>query len=259
MSYLSECLADAPSLLWLLNEAAGTAQAADSSGNSRPSTSKGASVAFGAAGLIAGHPTAASFTGSGTANLISAALPARTDGTPYSIEVWVKTVTATPARVAAGDNGTSAATSRGVLFAPTGSGFAAMQVTNTGSTGVNAIGSVTINNGQPHHLVGTFGNAGGSNAARIYVDGLLGATSAVAGTARALATMRGGGTSAPGVDAFSGTAAGLAYYPTELSAARVAAHYTAGFTAPRKTIRTAGGGTVKTRHSGVWEPMLAKG
>ena len=217
MSYASEVLADSPRTFLRLDEAAGSITFADATGNGFAGNGEGTYTA-GAAPLIEGG-AAVAFAGNGDITTPTTALA---DGAAHSFECWVKTAGAgSGARLLVGDTTGLAGSSSSFLWV--NNNILTFRVYNTSSAFVDAVGPA-IGDDTPHHVVGTF-EAG---VARLYLDGALVATSgALSGAARGakLGTVARTGSNSW---ALTGTLDEVAFYPSALSAARVAAHRAAG-------------------------------
>lgn len=217
MSYSSEVLADSP-LIWLrLGELSGTS-AADSSGNGRNGTHNNTPT-LGVAGALAGDSDAAA-TFNGTNEDVSVANGSwMNTGTAMSAECWVKS-TATSGVVFSRGGGTSNP------FHISASGAAAF-LFRWGSASANASvsGTTSVNDGQWHHVVGTFDGT----TLRMYVDGVLEGSSNAASTRSLWVTSADLRVASRGTSTFmAGTIDECALYGTALSQARITAHYDAG-------------------------------
>lgn len=166
-------LRQSPSLYWRLNESSGR-PVADSSGQNNTGTHRSGTSAVPTGGALAGvTDQAATFDGStsGVAGSSAVAAP-----TKFTVEAWVRTTSTAGGRVIGfGVNATS----------PSGTADRMLYLTPSGQAvfGVNynsqlTVGSVApVNDGQWHHLAGTFDGA----TMRLYVDGVeAGARSATA-------------------------------------------------------------------------------
>jgi signal peptidase I len=226
--YRDAVTADAPTVLWRLNEASGTV-AADYTGGDN-GTYRG-TYTLGAAGALASEPADKAVSSSAaqvTANNSSTAPSA------FTVEAWVKTTSSAGGRlVGIGNQGgsTSSTVADDVLYVGT-TGKAYFGV-GTGKATVASPG--VVNDGSWHHLAGTYSATAGMT---LYVDGTAVAARAGAlglavatGYWRAGADSLSGWTAAPtGTAPLNGSIDEVAIYPTALSATRIAAHRTAGIT-----------------------------
>jgi hypothetical protein len=213
-NYSSEVLADSPLGYWRLGESVGSV-ASDSSGNSRNGTYVGPGL--GAAGAIDGDSdTAATVDGNDYVNLpVGAGLnPAL-----VSAEAWVRTTASSYQLILR---------SRGHGYGlQMGAGLPSFFAFPNSVEIVVASGTTPVNDGEWHHLVGTFD----TSVARVYVDGVL-AGSAIANTPGNVYYQTSGitiGRDGSNPDFyFLGTLDEVALYGAALSPARVLAHYEAG-------------------------------
>lgn len=231
MTYASEVLADSPLLYWRLGEASGTT-AADASGNGRTGTYAG-SPTLGASGLLTGDSnTAATFSGS-SGQYLSGAAPATTSA--FTFEFWLNIASTGVTRALA--NRYPSATGDRIFFLQVNSGGAlTLALRNAAGTNANVTGTATVAGSGRHHVVITYDGS----ATRIYVDGVLDATTTAATGALANVTPDleiAARAASPAWTA--GTFDEVALYGTALSAARVSAHYTAGSTAAADQIHAA--------------------
>ena len=225
--YAGAVLADNPYLYWRLADSAG-AVAADASGNGRAGTIENAPWQGPSAvtGATADGDSAAHFTGVGS---IASPAPVAAPSV-FSEELWFRTTTTTGGKLLgfgirqAGD---STNYDRHVY----------MQDDGKLSFGVNPVGgaatlttATAYNDGAWHHVVATSGTGG----VNLYVDGGVTASNPlVSGGEPFTGYWRVGGDnlgnwpSPPSTQYFTGDLDDVAVYPTELSAAQVAAHHTA--------------------------------
>ncbi|MCP3422242.1 signal peptidase I [Nocardioides pinisoli] len=219
--YVSAVLADAPAALWLLDEAAGTTTAQDRSGNRVLGTYR-TGATLGQTGALTARNPGTSMRTAGSLAFTSANAVA--SPTHHTIELWFRT-TATTGGYVTGFGSTTAATSptadRIVRMTPSG------QITY-GDWVTNPLRVVTTprayNDGAWHQLVVAVGNPSSFGDTVIYVDG----TAVVAGQTSKSSTYTGywrvGAGAGP---AFNGNIDNVSIYNTQLTAARVAAHYAA--------------------------------
>lgn len=219
MSYSSTVLADSPVAYWRLGEASGTT-AADSSGNGRTGTylpNSGGAWTGGSQGvagpLVGDADTAVRCTAS--SGYVSVANNAALRPAAFSLELWLKT------------------TAGGIVMnyanGPAYAGYGVRVYLGLPGFYVGAgawlDGPAAVNNGQWHHVVGTY--AAGTST--LYVDGAQVATGSRTASLTDAVALLIGRDSAGNVEACSYDE--VAVYGTALSAARVLAHYNAGTTA----------------------------
>jgi chitodextrinase len=220
-------MADLPSMYWRLNEL-GQLPVADSSGNNRTGTYRNG-LSYGSAGALTDTTTAVQSPGTSGVAYTNQQV---TNPQTYSLETFVKT-TANGGKILGLENTQTGwgTTYDRQLYLSAGrvnygvrSGAVQQVIQSPG----------TINDGQWHHLVATQG-AGGM---ALYIDGALVASNAavIAPDAANGYWRVGGGNltgwpNAPAASALAGTYDEVAVYPTELSAARVQAHFAAASTA----------------------------
>ena len=240
-SFLAEeMLLDAPSCLYLLQEADGSTSFADVTGTQGTAVIGNSSL--GAGVVAAGQtPTSGVFEGGTFVDITNAAYStsigtARCAGsylefthpdlsavTSYSYEVWVTTLTSPP-----GQNAAVLSTQPGPIFAVESTGVVIFS-----ALAASATTAKSICDGGVHQIVGVVTGGVGST---VYIDGVLAASAAGTGSGGfgVLPTTLGMSLAAPGSTAgflpFSGGVSHAAIYPTALSAARVLAHYQAGTT-----------------------------
>jgi hypothetical protein len=214
VSYSSEVLADSPLAWWKLDEASGTSFA-DSSGNSRAAAITG-SPTFGVASLASGLPGTATVFGSGV-SAVTANGSWMNSLSALSVEMWFKTTNTSSMIAISRDN---TATVR-QFHARLNGGNMEWDVWSSGAVLTSQFSPAAYANGVAHHCMMTLS----ATAQKNYVDGaqvVTGATEPVQ-----LGNFSGGTLQ------YLGTLQSPAIYATELSAARVLAHYNAGIaTAP---------------------------
>lgn len=218
--YASVVLADSPHTYWRLGETSGTV-AADSSGNARDGTYFN-SPTLGVTGLLV-HDSNLAAQFDGVNDRVERA--DTTNLTNFTVEAWFKKAAAPGAAIviAARDDGNTLR-----IFDLTVSSVGKLQgvvFSTTGGVATTITGTVTVTDGNPHHLAMTYSGS----TITTYVDGVSDATGTRAAGARNL--------DAPFSAAAQGGAGGsnaaaiideVAYYTTALSGARIAAHYAAG-------------------------------
>jgi signal peptidase I len=228
--YNEAVLADAPWAYYLVDEAGGSA-AADRSGNNR--TGIFAAIAgYRLPGALPNNPGYAVGLGATTGRLVAGG-PATTDPTTFSLELWFRTTTTRGGKLIGFErtqDETGGAYDRHVFMRDDGrlvyGGWAAPQVRTISSV-------ASYNDGSWHHLVLTAVPHGQQQDAVMYVDGAAVAAGTTTRTGFYAGWWRAGygslpvGAGYPTSRAFDGSIDQVAIYRTSLSAARVAAHYSA--------------------------------
>jgi hypothetical protein len=223
-AYPTTVMADAPSLYWKLGEL-GQGNIVDSSGLNRTGTYRNGVTYAQEDALVNGSDFAvlSGSSGIGYTNQQQAA------PTTFTIEAWVKTGSFNGGKILGYEN---AQTGWGTTY------DRQLYMTNNGRIGYGILAggvqqsilSTTLyNNNQWHHVVATQGASG----MKLYVDGvLIGTNPTVTPDAYTGYWRLGGGNltgwpSAPASSALLGAFDEASVYPTELSAAQVAAHFAA--------------------------------
>lgn len=227
MAYSSEVLADSPLVYWRQGEASGTS-VVDSSGNNRGGSYNN-SPTLGVTGLLTGDSDTA-VTYNGTTQYAESGFSSWMNVSVITLEAVIKT-TATSGTVF-GRGGSNRNYRIGIS-----SGKAFIEL-NTGSFPI-LIGSTAVNDGNPHHIAGTWDGT----TIRLYVDGVADGTLASGGTLSAAGNVL-RVAQRSGDSFFAGTVDECALYGTALSSTRIAAHATAAFTSSNTT------GTLATTLSG---------
>lgn len=225
MTYASEVLADSPRIWWRLADTSGTT-AVDSSGASRNGTYTNGPT-LGASGLLVGDPsnTAVQFDGVDDYVTVADAVTL----TEFTAEAWIKLSAApgaTGGTVVAKYLSSPAASRLFYLLVTSARVLSAQFFNNTGIS--TTVAGSTLAIGTTYHVAVTF--TGGTG--RLYVNGSLNNSGARAGTLSAAAIPFTVGMDGSAASPFPGVIDEPAFYPTALSATRLAAHYTAGTTAP---------------------------
>ncbi|KGM11077.1 LamG-like jellyroll fold domain-containing protein, partial [Cellulomonas carbonis] len=226
-SYRDEVLTDEPASVWSLGETGAGTRFEDGAGWN--DLAPGTGVTRGAAGVVPGSAGAATFDG--TANGIAVT---RTDAwgeNELTVEAWFRTTTTRGGGIVAFGNlpsGNSPLTDRHVYMDNNGR---LNWGTRGGSSGLALTSASSYNDGQWHHVAATLG----SNGMRLYVDGQRVGSRGDATTGRpAYGFWRVGGDNLAGwanrplSNYFAGTIDEVAIYHSELTHARIAAHYAAG-------------------------------
>ncbi|MCU1432903.1 MAG: hypothetical protein JWP95_2008 [Actinotalea sp.] len=224
-TYARTVLDDAPIAYWRLGEASGTA-VGDTTGFHQATASGG--VSRGAAGALANDGnTASTFNGSTSAYASTGVIGNAQDS--VSVEAWVRTTTTQGGKIvgfSGSQSGTSGIADRHLYMDNLGRLHFGIQ-----SATLQTINStLPYNNGQWHHVVGTYG----SNTMRLYVDGALVSqrsdilnTRAYWGYWRIGGDRLSGWPSRPTSDYINATLDEVAVYNTVLPATSVSAHWAA--------------------------------
>jgi hypothetical protein len=214
-AYASAVAADAPAGYWRLGDSAGSSTLADTSGQNHPATISG-KVTLGAPGALAGDAnTAATFDGS--TGFARTGTPLAV-GADFTLEAWVKP--STPSATGSIVSLTSGASSR-TLYLNGGQLLGMADL--SGSWPSYTIFGPNLDTSW-HHVV--FSVQGGT-ALRLYVDGSSAGAATVAARPTFSATAVIAWTDATWMSKFPGSIDEVAVYPTALSAARIATHYSA--------------------------------
>lgn len=219
-AYAAEVMADSPVAYWRLGEASGTT-AEDETG-SHNGTYAG-SPTLGATGIFAGD-SAAGFNGS--TQYVSKTGISISPVFPMTIEAWIKKSSFTRSEVIAwaGRNGHTQWTANYIVVSALGMPSVSTANNNTFAAAASATACVT---NQWHHVVGVFASA---TSRTIYVDGVSQGTNATNLAPSQIDSFLAGSpgqTSSPENSRLTGNVDEVAFYTTALSAARIAAHYSA--------------------------------
>jgi PKD repeat protein len=232
-AYANRVLADSPAQYWRLGETTGTT-AYDYAGTTN--LAEAAGITRGTAGAVTGD---AAITANGTTTGRAATTASVTAPTAaFSVESWVRTTSTAGGVIAQfGDNATGANTTTDrSLYVDSGgrASFGLSRRVGTGPTATIAYTTVRstapVNDGQWHHLVATVGTGG----TQLFVDGAQVAGNAAMTTANTRVNpgywALGTGTLTAFVDtptsaSLAGTIDETAIYPTTLTSAQVAQHY----------------------------------
>jgi hypothetical protein len=217
---------DSPYLLYRFNEVSGTS-AIDGSGNGRTGTLRGTSTWVAGSCALNSSPA---LTLNGTSGYVST--PTAVAGpNVFTIEIWFRTTTTSGGRlIGFGNLQTGASTSFDRHIYMTNAGRLIFGV-RPGTPRRTVTSTASYNDGAWHLVTATLSSAG----MRLYVDGVLVASSSAATTAQSgtgywrigYGTLS-GWRSAPTSAFFGGTVDNAAVYTTALTATQVAAHYAAG-------------------------------
>ena len=228
--YTGQVMADSPHVYYQVDEASGTSMA-DGSGHGRTGTYAAVSAYRQPGALLGGAGYSVALAG-GTGRLVSGGT-AVTDPTAFSLELWFRTSTTAGGKLIGFEstrNATSPTYDRHVVMRPDGR----LTYGSWTAPTVNALVTPTAyNDGAWHHLVVTARPRGQQQESVVYVDGRAVAsgtttrTTAYAGWWRVGHGSLGTGAGMPASAAFTGSIDQVAVYHSELSAARVASHWSA--------------------------------
>lgn len=233
--YFEAVRADKPIAWFRLGDATGSTSVSSSipgpvSGTGAYAGTVGSGVTLGAAAFMPFDPTTgATFNGTTSATIQVPFFAANATGlTSFSVEFWISTTaTGFPGQTVV-SQGINLPEAWNVRLDTTGKVvFSVFDDPRFGGGATGAVDSRAINDGARHHVVCT--NNFGTQTANIYVDGVVGTPtvgSAFGGVVGPLMM----GLSYSG-QTFAGTLQDVAVYPSELSGARVLAHYNAGINA----------------------------
>lgn len=218
MSYDSEVTADAPVGWWKLDETSGTTATNSGSGGATLDGTYTGTYTLGAASLLPARPTGKSLqlAGAGYVNVPYNALINFT-GAAHSTEIWASFSALTPMALLSRENNYRQYVTSGKA--------ASIFWSSSANAAVN-FSNDNINDAAAHHIVAVYQDP----YYRFYVDGLLQAQiwdNLVTRNNDVTNPLRIGQISTGGIP-FTGYLDEAAVYSTALSAARVAAHYTAG-------------------------------
>ncbi len=233
-TYPQAVLADSASAYYRGDDAAGSATAADSSGNGNPGTYVSTTPSFQQAGSPAGGPGGSADTGillpGGASGATAASATSMSAPTTLTTEVWFKTTSTSQSRlVAFGDHnvGESFYTDRVIYLRSNGqlSYYVGSTVISSSTTGYN--------DGAWHLVSASLGAAG----IRLYADGALVAADPSVTTGQTYTGYwRIGGDY---YDYLAGSLDEAAIYSTQLADSRIAAHYSSGASATSLATYTA--------------------
>jgi hypothetical protein len=230
--YAAEVRDDSPVLWWRLDEPAGSTVAADSSGNNRGGAVVGATT--GAASLVVRDPGAAAQLAQTPPSAIGPGAVTLTESTPWAIELWL-TLTGPPTAIQSiflATNGPARPVDANYLDLQLNNATSLLtfNVDNAAGTShaVNPPAALTV--GPTYHLVFTHDS---DRVLRAYVNGALAATGATTTGTFTITEITLGSpdnyswSTGAVIDEFAVYTGGAT---TALSAARIAAHNTAGRT-----------------------------
>ena len=222
--YVAAVAADGATQHWPLGEASGGTAFADIGGND---LTVGSGVSRGAGGAITGDPnTATTFNGTSA----SAAAAQRLEQAPssFSLEAWFRTTSTAGGKIIGFGNsntGTSSTYDRHVYMDTSGRVLFGVTEINQRRTIQSVSG---FNDGDYHHVVASLSPSTGM---QLFVDGVRVATRSTPVAPNYYGYWRVGGDSTwSGSQWFNGRIDEVAVYPSVLSGAQVAGHYTLGST-----------------------------
>lgn len=228
--YTTAVMADAPHAFYRLDETAGS-NATDASGGGRTGTYT-AVATYHQAGALPNNPGYSIALNRAYGRMVGGG-PALADPTTFSVEVWFKTTTSAGGKIIGFENSrnqTSTLFDREAFMRTDG------RIVYLGATSTTKllVSPTALNNGAWHHLVITAVPSGSNEVTVMYVDGVPVASG---NTAKAAFAYNGwwrvgygrvpSGTLYPSTGHFTGSLDDVAIYRTQLSAARVSAHYDA--------------------------------
>jgi hypothetical protein len=170
-SVKSAVLADSPVAYWRFGETFGASSAADANGSGNAGTYTNAPTLGATGGLVGDPDTAVRFDGVGSFVDVPDAASLK-PGSAFSLEAWVKT-TASSGKIVVKPLAAGSTVSYELSVS---SGKAQVRAQLTGGV-YSAVSTSSVNDGQWHHLVGTFA----SSSLKIYVDGSSQATTSTTG------------------------------------------------------------------------------
>lgn len=214
-AYNAEVLADSPGLFWKFDENASGATAIDSSGNGRNGTVVGTPVMTAPAVMPTG---VASYTLDTTAKYVTLAADNWMNVSTWTVEAWVRLTNVTSLHAIMSRDGNSG--SRGwTVYIRDG-----LIQAHNGTVGFN--GNTTLTTGVTYHVVVTYDGT----TVTLYLNGAVDGSTTQTMPANASRAINVGMSLAGTASAnfpLTGNIDYVAYYPTTLSAARIAAHYAA--------------------------------
>lgn len=230
MTYSSEVLADSPIAYYRLGESSGTT-AVDSSGNGRDGTYVNTPT-LGTTGLLVGDSdTAITLASASSESVTCWSDDGALDGslTTFTAEAWINptTVSGTPMII-----NRDGSTNRQFQFRLNAGKVEFIRINGAGNSGtVTAASATTLSTGVTYHVAVVYNGTD----IRIYIDGSLDGTPPAATGVLVPVTRDVEIGARTGALFFNGIIDEVALYDTALSSTRIAAHYTAGTTAPGQT------------------------
>ena len=169
----------------------------------------------------------------GTSDYVNAGNPATLQITgALSIEAWIKTNAVANWGGIVGKMGTGGGGQFGYLLREYNTGVAEFGISSNGTLFTDVVGTTTINDGQWHHIVGTYVP---STSLNIYVDGVLqntNSTSIPAAIFSSSAIVNIGSTYSTPSEFFRGTIDEVRVYNTTISSTTAYVHFIEGSTNP---------------------------
>jgi hypothetical protein len=227
--YDTSVLSNTPTIYYRVDEPSGST-ALDTSGAGRNGTYTAIS-AYAQTGAMVTNPDKSVCTTGGGGRLVSGGTTT-SNPTTFSLEIWFKTTTTAGGKLI-GFESTQASTSskfdRHVYMNNTGR----LVYGGWGSSPKTITTSAAYNNGTWHLLTLTAAPNGSTQRSSLYIDGVLSATGSTTAVTSYTGWWRAGygalasGSGYPSSANFTGCLDNIAVYPSELSAAQVAAHYNA--------------------------------
>lgn len=216
-TYSDEVLADSPLAYWKLDESTGSVT--DATGNGWDGSDSG--VTRGVDGHIG---NAVQSTAVDQYVTFGSAIKAALNGTSLTIEAWVKTASTSGSIVVLDPPGTPGLTSRSFVLGVSSGKLVFSRLGQTSA--VTATSTASINDNAWHHVAVTYDGA----MIRLYLDGAPINTAAATGSTlgSASADLRLFVGQRTGAGTLIGLIDDAAIYTSVLSAARIAAHYSAG-------------------------------
>lgn len=212
-AYQQQVVSDAPDGLWRLDDAVGSGTAVDSSVNADSGTVHG-TVTFATAGAVASAPTDTSATFDGTSGFVDLGNPSALQTSNGTVSAWIKTTNTDSTYHAVAIKWYAYS-----LFVHNGH-----LVTYDWSTNTEHDTGVTVADGAWHQVAISY-QSGVTNGTKLYVDGVqAGSATTITVANQANDALIGSGDTT-GVEYFGGAIDEVAFYPSALSAGRIAAQY----------------------------------
>ncbi|PKH44296.1 signal peptidase I [Nocardioides alpinus] len=221
--YVNAVLADAPQILWLLDEKTGATTAQDKSGNQYLGTYKSTTVLGQPGGLLNNPGTSISTTGA----LALTGAYAAGSATTHTVELWFRSADQTGGYLSGFGLSTTAGTPSyedRVVRLTSGGRITYGDWSNTPKSVITTPSAYDDNLWHQLVVVSTAASNGRQNTV-IYVDGVARVSGLTSRVESYTGYVRVGGGS--GTAAFNGSIDNVSFYGTALSAQRVAAHYAA--------------------------------
>lgn len=248
MSYKATVLADSPASLWMCDESFGSGTAADS--GSGGVTLTATSVTFGSTGLATNIPSSASFNGT-SSNLSGGTFPGQANpAAAFGFEAWIKTSGTGVLPIV---SGISTAAANPVFYVDSTHKLGLFDTHIT--TASPFFSATSVNDGNPHYVAVIWDGT----HITFYIDGAQDVqrtpTVSAAGSTTGPYTI---GSETGTSNFFLGNIAAVGHYvgTNQLTAAKIAAHYTAATVAAGPTITGADtvGQTLSCSDGGIGSP-----